>query len=73
MPSDESITEGELREFLAVSFAEWWLPDHFLFVAEIPKTGVGEYDKKEIRAALNDGGLGVVQEKFGPQAAAAPR
>lgn len=65
VPSDESITEGELREFLAEGFAKWWLPDHFLFVAEIPKTGVGKYNKKEIRAVLNDGGPAVAQERFG--------
>jgi len=43
-------TAEELREFLAPSFAKWWLPDRFEFVAEIPKTSVGKFRKTELRA-----------------------
>jgi fatty-acyl-CoA synthase len=39
----------ELREFLAPSFAKWWLPDRFEFVSEIPKTGVGKFRKTALR------------------------
>jgi len=28
----------------------WWLPDEIRFVAEIPKTSVGKFDKKRLRA-----------------------
>ena len=42
-------TAGELREFLAPSFAKWWLPDRFEFVSEIPKTSVGKFKKTELR------------------------
>jgi fatty-acyl-CoA synthase len=45
----ESATADELREFLAPSFAKWWLPDRFEFVAEIPKTAVGKFRKTALR------------------------
>jgi fatty-acyl-CoA synthase len=39
----------ELREFLAASFAKWWLPERFEFVDEIPKTSVGKFRKTALR------------------------
>jgi fatty-acyl-CoA synthase len=39
----------ELREFLARSVASWWIPDVIEFVADLPKTGVGKYDKRRLR------------------------
>jgi acyl-CoA synthetase (AMP-forming)/AMP-acid ligase II len=42
-------TPDELREFLAPSFAKWWLPDGFEFVEEIPKTAVGKFRKTALR------------------------
>jgi fatty-acyl-CoA synthase len=44
-----SVTEAELSEYLSAEFAKWWLPDHYLFVDEIPKTSVGKFDKKAMR------------------------
>jgi fatty-acyl-CoA synthase len=45
----QSVTDDELREFLAPHFAKWWLPDRFEFVPEIPKTGVGKFRKTALR------------------------
>ena len=45
----QSATEEELREFLAPSFAKWWLPERFEFVDEIPKTAVGKFRKTALR------------------------
>jgi fatty-acyl-CoA synthase len=45
-------TKDELIAFLEPSFPKWWLPDDVLFVAEIPKTSVGKFDKKVIREDL---------------------
>jgi len=42
----------ELVEHLSGRVAKWWLPDEFAFVAEIPKTSVGKFDKKVLRVAL---------------------
>lgn len=46
-------TAEELRSFLAERFARWWLPDRFELVAEIPKTGVGKFDKKLLRSSVS--------------------
>lgn len=45
----QTATADELREFLAPSFAKWWLPERFEFVDEIPKTSVGKFRKTELR------------------------
>jgi len=39
-----------LREFLADRVAKWWLPDRVEFIEEVPKTSVGKFNKKELRA-----------------------
>ncbi|MCA1822782.1 MAG: long-chain-fatty-acid--CoA ligase [Mycobacteriales bacterium] len=47
-------TLDDLRSFLSGSVAKWWLPDDVVVVDEIPKTSVGKFDKKTIRAQLGD-------------------
>jgi acyl-CoA synthetase (AMP-forming)/AMP-acid ligase II len=47
----------ELVEHLRDRVARWWLPDEFAFVAEIPKTSVGKFDKKVLRGRLAEGTL----------------
>jgi fatty-acyl-CoA synthase len=47
----------ELVEYLRDKVAKWWLPDEFAFIAEIPKTSVGKFDKKVLRGRLADGTL----------------
>ena len=49
MKDGAEVTDEELREFLAPSFAKWWLPDRFEFVEEIPKTAVGKFRKTALR------------------------
>lgn len=46
---DDSITKDDLLAFLKPQFAKWWLPDDILFMAEIPKTSVGKFLKRELR------------------------
>jgi acyl-CoA synthetase (AMP-forming)/AMP-acid ligase II len=46
----ESVTTEELIAHLEPSFAKWWLPDEIAFLEEIPKTSVGKFDKKVLRA-----------------------
>jgi fatty-acyl-CoA synthase len=43
------VSEEELIEYLRPRVAKWWLPDRVIFVAAIPHTGVGKFDKKLIR------------------------
>ncbi len=57
---DMTATPEELRDFLAARVAKWWLPEHWAFVESIPKTSVGKFDKKVLRAQLADGSLDVV-------------
>ncbi len=51
----------ELREFLATRVAKWWLPERWAFISEIPKTSVGKFDKKVLRAQYAAGALEVVE------------
>jgi fatty-acyl-CoA synthase len=48
---------AELIEHLRGRVASWWLPEEFAFVTEVPKTSVGKFDKKGLRAALAEGRL----------------
>ncbi len=50
-------TAEDLLEHLHGRVAKWWLPDEFAFVAEVPKTSVGKFDKKVLRARLTEGTL----------------
>ncbi|OJU33650.1 MAG: fatty-acid--CoA ligase [Alphaproteobacteria bacterium 65-37] len=38
-----------LSAWLARRFAKWWIPDRFVVVAALPKTGVGKVDKRTLR------------------------
>jgi fatty-acyl-CoA synthase len=52
-----NVSADDLREHLRDRVAKWWLPDEFAFVEEIPKTSVGKFDKKVLRAKLAEGSL----------------
>jgi len=53
-------TPETLHAFLATRVARWWLPESFSFIQEVPKTSVGKFDKKVLRARHAAGGLTVV-------------
>ena len=52
-------TFADLREFLGDKIARWQLPERWAFIAEVPKTSVGKFDKKVLRARYADGELDV--------------
>jgi fatty-acyl-CoA synthase len=56
---------AELQAFLATRVARWWLPERFAFIPEVPKTSVGKFDKKVLRARHAEGGLTVVAVERG--------
>jgi fatty-acyl-CoA synthase len=56
-----SVSATELREFLSTRIAKWQLPERWTFIAEVPKTSVGKFDKKVLRAQFADGELTVEQ------------
>jgi fatty-acyl-CoA synthase len=51
------VTAQELAEHLSGLVARWWIPDEFAFIEEVPKTSVGKFDKKVLRARLGEGAL----------------
>jgi fatty-acyl-CoA synthase len=55
-----AITPAELRDFLADKVVRWWLPERWTMIEEIPRTSVGKYDKKTIRARYADDAYDVV-------------
>jgi fatty-acyl-CoA synthase len=50
----EELTKDEVIEFLTPRVAKWWLPDDVVFIAEIPKTSVGKFSKKDLRERFGD-------------------
>jgi fatty-acyl-CoA synthase len=48
----EDLDADELRSFLAERVAKWWIPERIEFIDEVPKTSVGKFDKKVLRARL---------------------
>jgi len=51
------VAPAELLDFLSERVARWWLPERWAFAAEIPKTSVGKFDKKVLRAKAAESGL----------------
>ena len=45
------VTQEEVIDFLKDRVAKWWLPDEIRFIDEVPKTSVGKFDKKVLRAS----------------------
>lgn len=61
LEDDADATPNDLRNFLADKVVRWWLPERWTFVDAIPRTSVGKYDKKTIRANYADGAYDVVE------------
>jgi fatty-acyl-CoA synthase len=57
---DASASAEELKEFLGERVAKWWLPERWSFIESVPKTSVGKFDKKVLRAQYAEGALKVV-------------
>jgi fatty-acyl-CoA synthase len=56
---------ASLREFLCGRVAKWWIPERWAFVDAIPKTSVGKFDKKVLRARQQEGAIAVVEAAGG--------
>ncbi|MBT0773822.1 long-chain fatty acid--CoA ligase [Kineosporia sp. J2-2] len=50
----------ELRDYLETRVAHWQVPERWAFVTEVPKTSVGKFDKKVLRARYAEGALTVL-------------
>jgi len=62
-PDAGEVSEDEIKEFLGERVAKWWLPDEVRFIDEVPKTSVGKFDKKVLRANAEP-----LREEAAPQA-----
>ena len=51
----------KLCAFLESRVAGWWIPERWSFITEIPKTSVGKFDKKVLRARREEGALEIVK------------
>jgi fatty-acyl-CoA synthase len=57
---ERAVTDAsDLRDFLSDHVAKWQLPERWTFIAEVPKTSVGKFDKKVLRAQFAEGELQV--------------
>ena len=43
------VTKAELLDYLSDKVAKWWLPEHIVFVDEIPHTATGKIQKMKLR------------------------
>ena len=57
----KQITAEQLRDSITDKVAKWQLPERWTFIDEVPKTSVGKFDKKRIRAQFGDGELDVTE------------
>jgi fatty-acyl-CoA synthase len=57
------VTPADLAAFLAGKVASWQVPENWTFVDEVPKTSVGKFDKKVLRAAHASGDLQVQRSR----------
>ncbi|HWO01333.1 MAG TPA: long-chain fatty acid--CoA ligase [Blastocatellia bacterium] len=54
-------TAEQLRAFLAERVAKWWVPERWAFIDEVPKTSVGKFDKKVLRARRERSELQIIE------------
>jgi fatty-acyl-CoA synthase len=62
------VTTGEvdpaaLAAYLDGKVASWQVPENWVFIDEVPKTTVGKFDKKVLRARYADGALNVTRTR----------
>jgi fatty-acyl-CoA synthase len=50
----EVLTRDEVLDHLRPRVAKWQLPDDVVFIDEVPKTSVGKFSKKDLRARFSD-------------------
>ncbi|HEY6378037.1 MAG TPA: long-chain fatty acid--CoA ligase [Candidatus Dormibacteraeota bacterium] len=48
--AQDRLRAEDLIEYLRPQVARWWLPDGVVFIDAVPKTSVGKFDKKVLRA-----------------------
>jgi fatty-acyl-CoA synthase len=59
--SGAEVTAEKLRAFMAEQIPRWQLPERWCFVAEVPKTSVGKFSKRQMREAYQRGDYEIVE------------
>jgi fatty-acyl-CoA synthase len=55
-----TVGAAALQDFLRSRMEmKWWVPERWTFISEVPKTSVGKFDKKQLRAQHAQGQLKV--------------
>jgi fatty-acyl-CoA synthase len=49
-----SVTEDDLKTYLAAKVAKWAVPDAYVFIDLIPRTSAGKFQKSELREKYKD-------------------
>jgi fatty-acyl-CoA synthase len=55
------VSAEHLRDHLAASVPRWQLPERWAYIDEVPKTSVGKFSKRMMRAAYAHGEYKVIQ------------
>jgi acyl-CoA synthetase (AMP-forming)/AMP-acid ligase II len=55
------VTPEQLCEFLQDKVASWWVPERWAFIDAVPRTSVGKFDKRALRASYAQGDLEVIE------------
>ncbi|MGH8429546.1 MAG: AMP-binding enzyme, partial [Solimonas sp.] len=50
------VTPEQLRAHLKGKFADWWLPENYAFIEQIPRTSTGKFQKLKLREMFADWG-----------------
>jgi fatty-acyl-CoA synthase len=50
----DNLTKAEIFEHLRSRFDKMYIPDDIVFIDAVPKTSVGKFDKKLLRAQYKD-------------------
>jgi len=55
------VTAEKLRAFMTEQIPRWQLPERWCFVAEVPKTSVGKFSKRQMREAYLRGDYEIIE------------
>jgi fatty-acyl-CoA synthase len=55
------VTADKLRTFMTERLPRWQVPERWCFIAEVPKTSVGKFSKRQMRDAYNHGDYEIIE------------
>jgi fatty-acyl-CoA synthase len=59
--SGAEVTAEKLRAFMSEQIPRWQLPERWCFIAEVPKTSVGKFSKRQMRDAYQRGDYEIIE------------